>query len=187
MAGGVNPDNGNGFDLVENPVSVNDGQIHHVVITNIPDVSSSYYLDGVLIQEGFPRVPSGNDFPMMIGENADGGGNGRTFNGLIDDVAVWNRGLSAEEVRQIFNGPSIGEQIGVDPTPGPGLPILENVGITANGVFGITIPAGFTIDVEYSTDLENWEIIATELSGSLEETDAGRIAAPAGYYRGVQP
>jgi hypothetical protein len=64
---------------------------------------------------------------------------------------------------------------------------LQDVGITANGVFGITIPDGATADIEYSTDLVNWEAIAPGVTGAVEETDSGRIAAPAGFYRGVQP
>jgi hypothetical protein len=63
---------------------------------------------------------------------------------------------------------------------------LEGVGITENGVFGLTISDGGTADIEYSTDLENWEVIAPGVSGALEETDADRIAAPAGFYRAKQ-
>jgi hypothetical protein len=63
---------------------------------------------------------------------------------------------------------------------------LENVGITANGVFGVTIPDGVTTDIEYSTDLIDWEVIAPDVSSALEETDADRIAAPSGFYRARQ-
>jgi hypothetical protein len=191
VAGGVNPDNGNGFDLVENPISVNDGQIHHVVITNIPDVSSSYYLDGVLIQEGFPGVPEGNEWPMMIGENANNGGNGRTFNGLIDDLAVWNRGLSADEVSQIFNGPSIGEQVGSGGVGGTTVEVPD-IGTVVAGPTSVGLSftglEGKTYDIEYSTDLVTWSVVMTGLSGevSFEDTDAARIGLPSGYYRGVQ-
>ncbi|MGY8690733.1 MAG: hypothetical protein ACKVHP_23720, partial [Verrucomicrobiales bacterium] len=64
---------------------------------------------------------------------------------------------------------------------------LENVGITGNGLFGVSVPDGVTADIEYSTDLQNWEIIAPGITGAVEETDAGRIAAPAGFYRARQP
>ncbi|MEM7383710.1 MAG: hypothetical protein AAF514_02090, partial [Verrucomicrobiota bacterium] len=60
---------------------------------------------------------------------------------------------------------------------------LMGVGINANGAFGLTLPDGVTADIEFSTDLINWEIIATDVSGVLEETDAGRIASPEGFYR----
>ncbi len=107
------PQEGNatsGFDMVDGP-DVDDGAIHNVIIINDPAVGTSYYLDGVLAGQGPAGAPQGNDFPMMIGENADGGGNGRQWNGLIDDVAVWNRPLSEEEVLLVVGGPSVGEQI----------------------------------------------------------------------------
>ncbi|MFT4637923.1 MAG: hypothetical protein ACI8T1_001238 [Verrucomicrobiales bacterium] len=66
------------------------------------------------------------------------------------------------------------------------LPSLENVGFDAAGAFGVTIPEGITADIEYSTDLQNWQVIATEVTGTVNETDAGRMAAPAGYYRAKQ-
>jgi hypothetical protein len=66
------------------------------------------------------------------------------------------------------------------------LPSLTNVGIQASGAFGITLPNGVTADIEYSTDLVNWEVIAPDVSGALEETDADRIAAPSGFYRAKQ-
>ncbi len=60
---------------------------------------------------------------------------------------------------------------------------LEAVGIGEGGGFTVTIPAGITVDVEYSTDLVQWEVIATGATGTLEETDPDRLAGPAGYYR----
>ncbi len=72
----------------------------------------------------------------------------------------------------------------VDPG-GAGRPSRDNTGITANGVFSVTIPSGLTMTIEYSTDLKNQVPIATALGGSLEETDADRITASAGFYRGI--
>ena len=105
------------------------------------------------------------------------------FNGLFDEVAIFNRALSTDEVTDVYNRGLSGESLGGGGDGRVPLPPLENVGITANGVFGLTIPDGVTADVEYSTDLQNWEVIAPGASGALEETDAARIAAPAGFYR----
>jgi hypothetical protein len=52
-----------------------------------------------------------------------------------------------------------------------------------------TSGAGQSYDVEYSTDLQSWSVIAT-IDGTggpaaFEETDAGRLAEGGGYYRVV--
>jgi len=114
-------------------------------------------------------------------------GDARNFDGLMDDISIWDVALSESDLLELFNGAEtpLTLQPMVTSTPPTGL-VLEAVGITENGVFGLTISDGATADIEYSTDLENWEVIAPGISGAVEETDAGRIAAPAGFYRARQ-
>ena len=167
---------------------MNDGALHHAVLVSDPAGLVSYYLDGVLVDSGeTPPVLDGNIMPMMIGQNPDT--DNRTWDGLIDDVALWARPLSEDEVLAIANsGVSLGDLVGTQPEPPPGdRPFaLESVGVNANGAFTVTIPAGETADIEYSTNLIDWEVIATGVTGTLEETDAGRLAAPEGYYRAAE-
>ena len=61
---------------------------------------------------------------------------------------------------------------------------ITGVSRTAAGV-GLALPEGTTYDIEYSADLVTWSVIASDVSGSYEDSDAGRIGGPAGYYRGV--
>ena len=63
---------------------------------------------------------------------------------------------------------------------------LENVGFNDSNAFSVTLPNGVTADIEYSTDLINWEVIAPGVTGTVSETDATRMDAPAGYYRAKQ-
>ena len=53
------------------------------------------------------------------------------------------------------------------------------------GTISFSFPEGTTFDVEYSTDLNTWSVIATDVSGNYADSDADRAAAPAGYYRGI--
>ena len=63
----------------------------------------------------------------------------------------------------------------------------SSVSRSASGL-AFLLPEGATYDIEYSTDLENWTVIAADLSGEInfEDSDAARQAQPGGYYRSVE-
>jgi hypothetical protein len=76
--------------------SVDDGQWHHVA--GVYDGSGLYlYIDGVLdawdAATGFMNT---NSYEVYIGENAEA--TGRLWNGLLDEVRVYSRGLSHGEI-----------------------------------------------------------------------------------------
>jgi len=83
--------------------AVDDGAFHNVVVSTDPDTNSQIWLDGVLIGEsGGPSVLGNNDNPVRIGDNPDA--TGREWEGFIDDVAIWDRALTAEEIDTIYSG-----------------------------------------------------------------------------------
>ncbi len=177
--------NGGNADIGQNLDSVNDGQIHHVALVSDPaNGNVRLYIDGVLREEGAAPALENNPMPMMIGQNPDT--DDRTWDGLIDDVALWSRPLTEAEVGMIAGSEvSLGELAGVPSGGGGGERLFDllDAGLNANGAFTVTIPDGLTSDIEYSTNLVDWEVIATGVTGLLEETDATRLAAPEGYYR----
>jgi hypothetical protein len=74
---------------------------HHVAV-RVENMVTDFYLDGVLMGKSAPdprltNPPTGNDFRLLIGARDDG----FFFNGLIDDVRIYNRALSGEEIRNI--------------------------------------------------------------------------------------
>jgi hypothetical protein len=61
------------------------------------------YVDGTLDTSQEAKGPiSLNDDPVLIGENAQK--RDRFFNGLIDDVRLYNFGLPEAQVRQLYEG-----------------------------------------------------------------------------------
>jgi len=81
--------------------SVNDGKWHHVA--GVYDGEKmALYIDG---KEDVSQPASGaigtNDEPVYIGENAEM--TGRFFNGLIDDVRVYNCALDQAEITALYN------------------------------------------------------------------------------------
>lgn len=125
--------NGSAFQYSPDPGSaIWDGNWHHVIGT----YDGSYvrlYVDGVEVGNGARLdnalgfgLPNTND--LFIGTY--NGLPGYTFNGRIDEVSVFNRALSAAEVRARFDAAVAGE-----PTSGPGVYVNLQTG-QATGVAG---------------------------------------------------
>jgi len=77
---------------------------HHVVAT-VSDTTVKVYVDGLQDGEGIVgQIPS-NSLDIFIGAPHAYGpwGVREYFNGLIDDVRIYNRALSAAEVEQLYN------------------------------------------------------------------------------------
>ncbi|MCB1128237.1 MAG: LamG domain-containing protein, partial [Verrucomicrobiae bacterium] len=82
---------------------VNDGEIHHVVALTRAGVQTELWIDGTLYEVGANPTITDNDQPLLIGANPDTSPL-RYWNGLIDDVGVWSRALSAAEIAKLWNG-----------------------------------------------------------------------------------
>ncbi|YCM45987.1 LamG-like jellyroll fold domain-containing protein [Verrucomicrobiaceae bacterium 227] len=100
-----------------------DGLWHHLVATGINGGIGSLYVNGLLESTSTgladPTVsiaPSGgNNNLLCIGCNPD---NGREFNGLIDDIAMWDRALAADEVQAIYDAGVAGQDLSSFLNPG---------------------------------------------------------------------
>ena len=98
---------GNGGPDLAGATDVADGQWHHVVGT-YDGTTKALYVDGALdASTTASGLISTNAYPVMIGENAEL--HGRHFDGLIDEVVLYDRALSAEEVEAAFNAGGSGK------------------------------------------------------------------------------
>ncbi len=61
---------------------------------------------------------------------------------------------------------------------------ITGIATTAAGV-AIALPEGTTYDLEFSTDLVNWTVIATDITDAYEDVDDARVQGTTGYYRGI--
>ena len=105
-----------------------DGLWHHILITAVEGGDSTFWIDGVPegTQGGASIQPSPDNANLLcIGCNPE---NGREFNGRIDDVAIWDRALSADEIGQIFDGGQAGLSLGAIPEPGAAM-LLSFAGV----------------------------------------------------------
>jgi Concanavalin A-like lectin/glucanases superfamily len=93
------------------PGGIQPGTNHHLALTvDYPNSIARLYLNG---QEGGSTVltgtPIARNMEVSIGVFRDDGFFERQFNGLIDEVSVYNRALSAAEIQAIFNAGSAGK------------------------------------------------------------------------------
>ncbi|MDB4144092.1 LamG domain-containing protein, partial [Akkermansiaceae bacterium] len=74
---------------------------HHVALTSVNGGDVIMYIDGVEVATNSGAAidqSTANNNVLCIGCNPD---NGREFNGLIDDVAIWDRALTPSEIALI--------------------------------------------------------------------------------------
>ena len=80
-------------------------EMWHMVAFTYDGVNESIYVDGALVQTGPAQQAAANDIPLMIGV-ARTGETGSTltayYDGLLDDVRVYNYALGVAEVAQMY-------------------------------------------------------------------------------------
>ncbi|MBL0137485.1 MAG: T9SS type A sorting domain-containing protein [Bacteroidetes bacterium] len=76
---------------------------HHVVLV-FESGTGTAYLDGSLIISSTGTATIGaNTVPMLFGKANWVNVNADPFNGVLDDVGIWNRALTQQEVSNLFN------------------------------------------------------------------------------------
>jgi hypothetical protein len=83
-------------------VEPEDDEWHFLILVSNPELDlAQLWVDGQLEGENSGLALVNGGLPMMIGENP--GARNRTWNGLIDDVAFFNRALTEDEHMQLWN------------------------------------------------------------------------------------
>jgi hypothetical protein len=131
---------------------VRDGNIHHVVALTRASVQTELWIDGKLyevaanpdIVDNFGTGGTPTHKPLLIGANPDTSPL-RFWNGLIDDIAIWSRALSAEEIAAIWNngaGKTIDELFGPFAVPAAQFTKIQ---VTADGKLTLEWSGGGTL------------------------------------------
>jgi hypothetical protein len=84
--------------------NINDGQWHHFAAVTDPATGHYLWIDGTMYehQTTLPNLAQ-NAQNVMIGENPDA--RGRYWNGLVDDIAIWDRVLTEDEIALLSAAP----------------------------------------------------------------------------------
>jgi hypothetical protein len=79
---------------------------HQITIVYSPPTDNRIYFDGSMMSGNYSNcsscVISNSNNPLVIGKNLFGGGFG--WNGQIDDIAIYNRALTPQEIQNIYTG-----------------------------------------------------------------------------------
>jgi hypothetical protein len=82
---------------------------HHIAATNV-GTSFNLYLDGVNVASGTMAVATPTNSTFWMGRDTGGtNGDSRRLDGMVDEVTVYNRALSATEIQAIYNAGSDGK------------------------------------------------------------------------------
>src|SRR5260370_4685175 len=93
-----------GRDLDVTGINLSDGTFHHIVATYDTGTGvRQVYIDGTVAVADFPpALPNNPAANFRIGRTYDAGN--EYFQGTLDDVAVFNEGLSADQIQKIMSG-----------------------------------------------------------------------------------
>ena len=105
---------------------------------------------------------------------------GQTMNGLIDEAAIYNRALTEEEIQSHF----VAGKVGMAKAP-----VFSAIDIffPGNTRFSIKGQAGKAVTIQGSTDLQDWETLATDpnQSGTVNLIDSSAGAFSHRFYRAI--
>jgi hypothetical protein len=104
-ASGIRANDGNSFGLDANSSALSVNGWKHICVVYVGQVIS-IYLNGILINSGttgFPAIIQYNSTQSIVGSTYLMGGQ-YPFSGLIDDIAIYNRALTQQEITNLFNG-----------------------------------------------------------------------------------
>jgi uncharacterized repeat protein (TIGR01451 family) len=91
----------------ESTANVANGQPHHVAVTVERTGASPrvrLYVDGALVFTGPTRIHANNNASLLIGRNNPAVSfAGQFFKGVIDEVEIFNRVLTQQEIQDIYN------------------------------------------------------------------------------------
>jgi len=114
-------------------------QWHHVVAT-VSGTTGTLYLDGSATGSGDVGTIPANTLDVYLGMAHPGRGAGFWFNGIIDDVRIYNRALSPDDVAVLYEMES-----------GPRVDLIKAVKPSFRG---LTLTTNYQLQV--SSDLKTW-------------------------------
>ncbi len=157
-----------------------DATWHHIVVTT-EGSATQIFLDGVLeASGGTGEISENGENLLCIGCNPT---NGREWNGLIDDIGMWDRALTAAEVTQIYDAGVAGNPLStlfvVTDGDGDGLPdeweILHGLDPTDPGTGNIDNGPGGDPDGDTVSNFDEYNDGSNSTSPVNDDSDGDTL------------
>jgi hypothetical protein len=169
---------GNQTLLLTGSTTLNDNQWHNMALSFQSGGTVILYIDGRMETSGTAPTFNFTASPLRFGRMLDTFWTG--YNGLLDEVQIYNRVLSPAEIQSIVNAGSAGLAKGIRvndpavlPTGGFTLTAVAGVSTGTQTVATFTDPAGAEALVDYSASI-NW--------GDNTPPSAGTITLNSGVF-----
>ena len=135
---------------------------------------TALYIDGVIRALNTNKaVLAAGTANLFIGENPES--LNRQWNGQIDDLGLWNRVLTADEVTALYKG---GTGLAISTLPGVNAPIGTTISRSGNNLTIQWSPAGGTLEFKNSVDpAAPWTTVGTANPATVT------IGTGGGFYR----
>ena len=88
-----------GYTLPTSANTYDDGEWHFIAISRDASGKATFFLDGKDFSDQFPQDVS-NSAPFTLGNRE---GTGEKFKGALDEIKVYNKALTLQELQQIYN------------------------------------------------------------------------------------
>jgi len=158
--------------------AVTDTNWHHVAVTKSGS-NVVFYVDGTLLPAPSPYSDTFQfTTSAAIGSRGDGGGN--TFYGNIDELSIYNRGLSSTEIQAIYAAGSAGKCFT------PALPVITRQ--PTNQTITVGLPVAFSVVASGSAPISyQWQFNGNPIAGATNSNYAITAVQTnhAGAYRVV--
>jgi len=171
---------------LESPGGLQVTEWQHVAMTWVTDTQIQFYVDGTLLAPGNPPAdpPDGTTIgctKLVVGQGCKDGA-ASSWNGLIDDVRVYNKALTQQQIKDIMRGDP---KLAWNPKPGNRASVDVETGRAISWSPGDTAAMH---DVYFSTDKAAVDTATTSTAGVYvgrqgpNTFDPGALAFGGTYY-----
>ena len=100
----------NGVEYVFNNVSLPTNQWYHLAVTKSSSLTSTIYINGIPLNNAYTNIYPQRNPTTNIEFGRDPMGLTEFHDGKLDDIGIWNRALTSQEISNLYRGANVSAQ-----------------------------------------------------------------------------